>query len=322
VFTRAAEKEVCMVRICFALTMVLALDLSMVAVAADHNVEELQKRQSDDIAELTEIYSKAVEAEANAEANIDYPYPDKCVRYYCSAEERLKALQQSQLAFMTYRNLDCRIEPRLTYWAGLREPMPEPITCISNRTRARIRHLRDHYQLQSDPKPLSEREQNRSETSWVEFRKSLTAAEKAFTAAEKALTESYVKVQETQFSMDPGDDCSHDSTCAVGGRCEALRASQFAFMAYRFSHCQVVVPLGQQFVWFGRNIDLATLQCMEALTRERIEILRDYQVHASKAPVVGRGPTPVDFGCVTSNDIVFRAPESSGRPRGRSRSKR
>jgi uncharacterized protein YecT (DUF1311 family) len=324
-----------MVRFCFIRHAVLiflfnltpALTLSMVVAAADDGVKspsqvEMEKRErtselnshsnkidDDFIADLTETYAKAMEAEANiakameAERNINPSL--RCHLYFCYQERRLEALRQSQSAFMTYRYLDCHIVARrLLVWSDVTSP-----GCISERTKARTQHLRDHYQLQPDPKPLSEGEQSWSRTSWSE-------AQERFIAVEKDLTESYAKASEASVYMDPGDDC-HDHTCEPQGRCEALRASQFAFMTYRFQHCQVVVPREKQLQRFGG--DVAEWRCMAALTRERIEILRDYQVNASKVQAGSRTEGwSLNSSCVVSYDEPSRA-KSRARPRARPR---
>ena len=91
---------------------------------------------------------------------------------------------------MIYRDLDCNIvAERLLYWADLREP-----GCIAERNKARIQHLRDHYQLQPDPKPLSEGKQSWTRSSWEE-------AEERFLAFENDLTKSYAKAQKASINM-------------------------------------------------------------------------------------------------------------------------
>jgi uncharacterized protein YecT (DUF1311 family) len=290
----------------FLFNLTPALTLSTVVAAADAGVKspsqaEMEKREGtseldshsnkidDDVtAELTETFAKAMEAEAKIDPGI------RCGLYFCYQDERLEALQQSQSAFMIYRDLDCRIVARrLLVWSDDRGP-----GCISERNQARAQHLRDHYQLQPDPKPLSEGEQSWSMTSWEEARE-------RFIAVEKDLAESYAKASEASVYMDPGDDC-HDRTCTPPGRCEALRASQFAFMTYRFQHCHVVVPRGEQFHRFDG--DVAEWRCMAALTKERIEILRGYQLHASKVPASPRTEAwSVNSSCVMSYDEPSRA---------------
>jgi len=289
----------------FLLNLTPALTLSMVVAAADASVKspsqvEMEKREGtselnrpsheiddDFITELTETYAKAMEAEANIDPGA------RCHLYICKQKERLEALQQSQSAFMIYRDLDCNIvAPRLLYWSDVRSP-----GCISERNKARTQHLRDHYQLQPDPKPLSEGERSWSRTSWEE-------AQERFMAVEKDLTESYAKAQKASVYMDRGDDC-YKRNCDAQGRCEALRASQFAFMTYRFQHCQVVVPREGQFRRFDG--DVAEWRCMAALTKERIEILRDYQLAANKVQVWRTKGWSMNTSCAISYDEPSRA---------------
>jgi len=303
-----------MVRFCFAryavliflLHLIPALTLSVVVAAADDGVKppsqvEMEKREGtselnrpsheiddDFTAELTDTFAKAMEAEAHLDVGHYDPTTERCRLYICNKKKRLEALQRAQSAFMIYRDLDCNIvAERLLYWADVREP-----GCIAERNKARIQHLRDNYQLQPDPKPLSEGEQSWTRSSWEE-------AEERFLAVENNLTKSYAKAQRASINMDRGDDC-HKRNCDPQRRCQALRASQNAFMTYRFQHCQIVVPRQAQFRRFGG--DVAEWRCMVALTRERIEILLDYELAANSVQIRGMTGWSTNSSCVVAYD--------------------
>ena len=69
-------------------------------------------------------------------------------------------------------------------------------------------------------------------------------------------------------------------------------------MTYRFQHCQAIVPRQEQFRRFGG--DVAEWRCMAVLTKERIEILLDYELAANTAQIRGMTGWSMNSSCVSS----------------------